>query len=330
MLARVAENLYWLGRFLERAENTARLCDVTRLSVSEHATEGDPWSTVLSTLSAEEDYAKAREKDMDLSPEEFIVGSPDSIVSIRAVITQARNLAMELREFVSREVFEEINRVYRPTVSNSDLLTAETTQSIRRSVATVYGMYENTVLQSEGAHWFRFGQLLERADMTSRLVDAKYYLLLPTAEDVGGAIDRAQWRGLLLSASGLEAYRRRFHGSITVARVIDLLFFDERFPRSLVHCVKEMQQEFNEATVDATPERTLATAKELAMTLLELRALRGQVVVKSGLHDFIDGFQEWLGQVHNYLVRDLFRAVPEGEKKSGATKLASTHSLQSE
>lgn len=330
MLARVAENLYWLGRFLERAENTARLCDVTRLSESEHATDADPWETVLATLDAEEEFGKAREPNPSISAEQFIVGSPDSLISIRTVITQARNLAMELREYVSREVFEEINRVYLPTVSNSYQMTNVITQDIRRSVATVYGMYENTVLQSEGAHWFRFGQLLERADMTSRLVDAKYYLLLPTAEDVGGAIDRAQWRGLLLSASGLEAYRRRFHGSITVGRVIDLLFFDEMFPRSLVHCADYMQEEFNGATKDTPPNRTLDTAKELALMQLELRALTGAVVVKRGLHDFIEDFQGSLAQVHNSLLKDLFRAVPEGEKPESSAKLVSTSSLQGE
>ncbi len=330
MLARVAENLYWLGRFLERAENTARLCDVTRLAVSEHSAESDPWKTVLATLGADEEFNKAREYDASMSAEQFVVASVNSPVSIRSVVTRARSLAMELREFISREVFEEINRLYLPTVSEQAQLTSQTTQTIRRSIATVYGLYENTVHQGQGAHWFRFGQLLERADMTSRLADAKYYVLLPSAEDVGGAIDRSQWRALLLSANGLEAYRRRFHGSITVARVVELLFFSDRFPRSLIYCANNMQQEFREATAEARPERTLETAKELAVLTLELKALSGEAVVKQGLHNFIDLFQEHLGKINESITRDLFRAVLLEAQKGTPDRLASTTSLQAD
>jgi len=219
MLARVAENLFWMGRYLERAENTARLCDVTRLQTSEHALQGDPWDTLLATLSATEAFEEFRESEPETSAEQFLVWSARSPVSIVTNVGNARGLATELREHISREVFAEVNQLFltlRRAGGRGAVPPA--TQEVRRAVSAVYGLFENTVLQVEGAHWFRFGILLERADMTSRIVDAKYFISLPQVEDVGGALDRYQWRGVLRSASGLEAYRKTFRGSIRVAR----------------------------------------------------------------------------------------------------------------
>ena len=331
MLARVAENLYWLGRYLERAENGARLCGVTRLAVSERAGIAESWQTVLNTMGAEEPYAEALETDPSLTPEQFVLNAPESPVSIVSTIARARNLAIELREHTSREVFEEINRLHLSITGGRGVTASNTaTQEIIASIATVYGLFENTVLRTEGTHWFRFGQELERAEMTSRIVDAKYFTPLPSVEDVGGALDRYQWRGLLRSASALEAYRKTFRGSIRTDRVVDLLFFNPEFPRSLIFCVNAMQHEFQEATRRAPPVRTLIPATELAVVQLELRAATGAEVIASGLHEFIDTFQATLGRVHDALTVDLFRALPGGALAgAGPAALGPVSSLQS-
>lgn len=333
MLARVAENLYWLGRYLERAENASRLVSVNRLMGQERFAASDPWRIVLNTLGADEAFAEAQGKDPSLIAEHFLVHSSESPFSIRSTVASARSLATELREHMSREVFEEINRLYLGMTQSAlgPLDTGFATQEIRRSIPTVYGMFENTVLHNEGAHWFRFGMMLERADMTSRIIDAKYFIQLPSVEDVGRAVDRYQWRTILLSVSALEAFHRSFRGSMTVDRVLDLLFFNGDFPRSLVYCVDSMRDEFQHATRHAPRGRTLAPATELAVVQLELGALTGAEVVEQGLHEFIDGFQSTLGRVDDALTVELFRAVPPESSDRQQTNPPSmlTTSLQS-
>jgi uncharacterized alpha-E superfamily protein len=327
----VAENLYWLGRYLERADNASRLINVNRLLEYERFDQSDPWEAVLDTLGADEPYAEARGADPSLTAERYLVQSHESPFSIRSTIASARGLAMELREHTSREVFEEINRLYLSlTQPGSPTGTANIIQEIRGSVPTVYGLFENTVLHSEGAHWFRFGMMLERADMTSRIVDAKYFINLPSVEDVGRAVDRYQWRTILLSSSALEAYHKSFRGSIRVDRALDLIFFDPDFPRSLVYCVNAMRDEFQHATRQAPADRTLVAAVELAVVQLELGAMTGERVVLEGLHEFIDEFQATLGRIDNALAVELFRAVPaESLAKRHGDSLGMIESLQS-
>lgn len=331
MLARVAENLYWLGRYIERAENAARLISVNRLLEYERFDQSDPWEAVLDTLGADESFAEAHSADVSLTPERFLVQSPESPYSIVTTVTSARNLAMELREHTSREVFEEINRLYLFLTQNSAASnTASAIQEIRRSAPTVYGLFQNTVLHSEGTHWFRFGMMLERADMTSRIVDAKYFINLPSIKDVGRALDRYQWRNILLSISALEAYHKSFRGSVRVDNALDLVFFEPEFPRSLVHCVNNMRNEFGYATEETPASRTLVAAVELAVVQLEMGAQSGARVVEEGLHEFIDQFQGTLGRIDNALTVELFRAVAaESSIRRPGESLGMVESLQS-
>ena len=332
MLARVAENLYWLGRYIERAENQARLIDVERQTGTVRAYGGgDPWEFVLDTLGAESAFRTARETDPGLTGEQYLVYSAQSPFSIRTSVTSARTLAMELREHSSREVFEAINRLFHSVnaAANGATDLGSMLQQIRNSVATVFGLFENTVLHSEGVHWFRFGHLLERADMTSRIVDAKYFINLPSTSEVGGPVDRHQWRGVLRSTSALEAYHKTFLGSIRVDRVIDLLFLNPVFPRSLLYCINSMRDEFALATVKTPPAWTLRGARELVVTQLEFQATTGRQIVAQGLHEFIDSFQETLIRIDRGLTDNLFRAVETGDAAGDpATPLVKTSSLQ--
>lgn len=328
MLARVAENCYWLGRYLERAENMSRLIDVARITISEHTTESDPWGTVLETLGAKGAYTRAHANDEGLTAERFVLDTSESPASIVSTVRKGRSLAVELREHTSRGVFEEINRLYLRLAGGNSVSHArpEVTREIRRSVATVYGLFENTVLRTEGTNWFRLGQMFERADMMSRIVDAKYFMRLTSVEEVGGTIDRYQWRGILLSASGLEAYRKSFRRPIRLDHVLDLLFFNPDFPRSLVFCVAEINAEFQAATQHAPPNCTLDAAKELALLNLELRSLDGQTVIKQGMHEFIRVFQCRLGRIDVALRDNLFRATPDGVRQM--SQVSAVSSLQ--
>lgn len=332
MLTRVADNLYWMGRYLERAENQARLIDVQRFTPASRSND-DPWRVVLGTLGAIKEFEKAVAERPELTANEYLVYSEESPYSIRNTIGAARSLALELREHTSREVFESINKLFHAVAAASKLKVERglLMQQVRDSVATVYGLFDNTVIHSEGAHWFYFGQLLERADMTSRIVDAKYFITLPGVTEVGGAIDRAQWRGVLRSASAMYAYQRTYLGQIRVDRVLDLLFLNPDFPRSLLRCVDGMRDEFEKATANTPPAWTLKPATELAVAQLGLRATTGARIVIEGLHEYIDKFQSTLIRVHEGVSDNLFKALPpeEGQEKTREHAVGRTLSLQS-
>ncbi|MDO9444790.1 MAG: alpha-E domain-containing protein [Dehalococcoidia bacterium] len=315
MLSRVAENLYWLGRYLERADNVARLADVNVQATTEMtpAGGGQAWDAVIATLGAAEDYEAALEERPELTPVDFVIYSTAYAQSLRSTVAAARGIAREVREHISREVFEEINRLYLGTnrggTDEASLRTFYST--VKRAVAAILGLFDNTVLMTEGREWFHCGLFLERAEMTSRIMDAKYFIILPAPEDVGGPRDRYQWMAVLRSASALEAYRKQDYGPVTGPRVADLLMFDADFPRSLVYCVSELHRHYDRATEHTPPVRSVYAAREITLLELDLRAADARNVIRSGLHQFFDEFQGRLGAIDNALRTHIFQALPE-------------------
>ncbi len=314
MLARVAENLYWLGRNLERADNIARMADVHH-SISHENRAAAGLQTVLYALDANQAFEEAHRADETLTPEDYLVFSPDSPVSIRSVVSSARGLARELRDQISREVFEQINWLHLALGRERGRRLPDELDLVRSSVPMILGLFENTVLWTEGARWFRVGVFLERADMTSRIVDVKYFVQLPAERGVGSALDRSQWRQVLRSASALEAYRKQHRGFMRIGDVVDMLVFEPDFPRSLVFCIERLMEEFNEATARTPAGRRLEAAKEITLLGLELKAATADDVIISGLHEFVDLVQARLAAINDRLTGEIFRPA-------GATSLA--------
>lgn len=321
MLSRTAENLYWLGRYLERAENVARMVDVEYHAEIEAGpaagSDGNTWEALVAATGAREEFARltaAHRDEGGIDPGDFLVLAIDNPNSIRSVVTNARNLARGLREFISREVWAEINALYLVLSRRSHLEQAEMFDictSIKRSIETVFGLYDNTVLFEEGREWFRTGIYLERSDMTSRIIDAKYHILLPSADEVGGALDRFQWAAILRSASAWEAFRKTVRGTPTGPRVAELLVHSRQFPRSLAFCVMAMLRHYQNATASSPPR--MRTPAERAMTLLQIDLLARPIdeIVESGLHEFLDDFQQRLIAISGLMHDNIFRALPE-------------------
>ena len=334
MLARTAENLYWLGRYLERADNVARLADVNLAASTEQiaGTAADAWEAVIATLGAQEAYEAAQAQVQSqqgqhqqqavalsgssavLSPAEFLIFSPQYPNSLVSTIGRARSLARESREYLSREVFEEINRLYLSTARASTQQQALPAlyANVKRSVAAILGMFDNTVVLTEGREWFRVGLFLERADMTARIIDTKYFVLLPSLHDVGGPIDRYQWIAVLRSASALEAFRKEHRGPVTGRRVVSMLMFDRNFPRSLAFSVAALRRHFERATAETPDRRVVRAAREAALIELDLRSANADNVVSSGLHEFLDEYEARLNAIDLALQEDIFRARPAG------------------
>lgn len=318
MLSRVAENLYWFGRHLERAENAARMMHVEYLAAVESgdlgAARGSFWEPLVSASGAGDAFRTAVAEHPDLSPALFLILADSNPNSIRSSIAQARSLARASRELISREVWEEINEIHLALQAHQTVREDEVydlCRRVKRAVETTIGLYDHTVLHDEGAEWFRCGMYIERADMTSRILDTKYHILLPSVTEVGGPLDRFQWLAVLRSASALEAFRKVYRADISGPRVAEMLIFEPAFPRSLVFCVRALGEHFHRAAALTPRTDRFPAERILALLDLDLGALSIDRVLTRGLHEFLDGFQRQLIEVQTALTDHIFRVIPE-------------------
>ena len=312
MLSRVAENLYWLGRQLERAENIARMARVEHEVSLESGQE--IWHSLVSTTASNQLFWDTLIESPDLTHSEFLIYSMQNPASLRATLTRARELALGLREHISREVWEEINALYLYLALRKQYLAGDIHEfctETQRRTQTILGLYDNTVLRDEGREWFRCGMYLERADMTSRIIDAKYHILLPGGDSIGGAFDRFQWMAVLRSASAREAYRRTGNSEVDGVQVAELLIFSQEFPRSLAFCVQGLQRHCQLAAAQTPKRRRAAAERGIALLNLDLGATDIDHVIDEGLHDFIDGFQQRLSEIDSAITDTIFRAEPD-------------------
>ena len=181
----------------------------------------------------------------------------------------------------------------------------------QRRTQTILGLYDNTVLRDEGREWFRCGMYLERADMTSRIIDAKYHILLPGGDSVGGPFDRFQWTAVLRSASAREAHRRMGNNEVDGVNVAQLLIFSQEFPRSLAFCVQALQRHCQLATGETPKRRRAAAERGIALLHLDLGAMDIDQLIEDGMHEFLDDFQQRLIGIDRAITDDIFRAAPD-------------------
>ena len=316
MLSRVAENLYWLGRNLERVENISRMAEVSYFaSVEAGGLDADPqiWDAVITATGGHARFEEAQEAHPNVSPSEFLLLSTDNPNSLRSTLNYARNLARQLREHLSGDVWEEINRLYLEVrragpVGGSDM--AEFYDSVRRSIAAIFGLFDNTVQLDEGRDWFRCGIFMERADMTSRIIDAKSYVVLPSGQEVGGSIDRVQWTSVLRSAGARQAFRMTHRAPPSGPAVAAMLVLSERFPRSLRFCIRAFRRHYEGATALTPPAAAVHVSRELALLDLDLSSLDERRLTDERLHDFLDTFQARLIGIDEHLHEQIFRLIP--------------------
>ncbi len=246
MLSRVADAIYWMNRYVERAESVARFVDVNlHLSLDLPRGTSADWAPIIATTGDDELFrsrhgAPARETAM-----RFLTFDRDYPSSILSCLEAARENARSVREVISSEMWERLNKLY---LSVRDTRPAEVLAapydfftSVKQGVALFIGTTYLTMSHNEAWHFGRLGRLVERADKTSRIVDVKCYGLTHRAasapgDESDGAVDDIQWAALLKSASALEMYRKR-HGRIVPAKVVAFLLFDREFPRAILHCL---------------------------------------------------------------------------------------------
>ncbi|MFC3173894.1 alpha-E domain-containing protein [Novosphingobium bradum] len=295
MLGRSANGVFWMARYLERAENTARLLDAGfRMALTRgDGASADEWRSVLVTIGQNADFA-ARGGDYT-GPQvcNFILRAPDNPASVLAMVELARTNARMVRTAITREVWEATNEAWmilraalaRP-VRESNL--GDVLALIRRQATQVRGAMDGTMLRNEIFNFARIGNFIERADNTARILDVKYHVLLPSPAWVGSSLDHVQWETVLRSVAGDRAYRWLNAGGLDAAGIARFLILDGRFPRSLAFCYDKLRSNM------AGLAREYGQESRAHALLLAARARLDQSpieqIIETGLHEFIVGF----------------------------------------
>ncbi|HHP7229562.1 MAG TPA: alpha-E domain-containing protein [Xenococcaceae cyanobacterium] len=309
MLSRVADSIYWLNRYIERAENVARFVDVNlNLMLDLPAAITQQWQPLVSITGDVELfnslYGVATAENV-INFLTFNARYPNSIISC---LQRARENARSIREIISSEMWEEVNSFYlllqEASPVESDGLPKFFNQ-VKMASHRFAGVMDATMTHNEGWHFGQMGRLLERADKTTRLLDVKYFVLLPSAEWVGTPLDQIQWISLLKSASAYEMYRKYQH-RITPSNAVEFLILNRQFPRSIYFCLWQAEQCLHEIT--NTPVGTWCNGAERALGKLcsQLGYLTMDDVIESGLHEFLDSLQSSINQVGNEVYKTFF------------------------
>jgi uncharacterized alpha-E superfamily protein len=318
MLSRVANNLYWMSRHIERAENTARLLDVTyRMSLLPYRimepgqSWAEPWALplVINGLATAyyERYPGALAAGNVLR---FMVLDAANPSSIYSCIQSARENARTARGAITAEMYEDINSFWLELRDRDyDGLQARGISGffewVKMRSHQFRGVTFGTSLRDEGYGFIRLGTFIERADNTARLLDVKYHTLLPSVADVGGAVDYYQWGALLRSVSAFDAYRKVYRDVITPMRVAELLVLRDDVPRSLHACMNEIY--------DILKELCGPSSREVERLAGEIHAHlhygRTEQIISQGLHEYLMSFLEKLGALNDEIDRQFLVPV---------------------
>ncbi len=310
MLSRVAESIYWMSRQVERAENLARFIEVTlhmTLDQPEHMI--DPWEPLVQVTGENEWFEAKYGKATVQNVVQFLAFDREYHNSMISCLHTARENARSVREALSSEAFEQLNDFYHFVRDTSaDQLTDPTADffdQVRSQAMMWAGVLDNTMPHNTTWHFMNVGRLLERADKTSRILDVKYFNLLPRVEDVGTAIDDLQWSTLLLAISGFEAYRREHH-LMDVEKIVQFFIFHRTFPRSIYSCVAGADWSIREIEQESGGETSGIATEQLAVLRHRLKNTNVKEVIAGGMHQFVDRLQIELNQIGDALGRDYF------------------------
>ena len=297
MLSRTADSLFWLARYVERADNTARIIDAasrrTAMPVS-YAGESNEWESALAAAGALWAFKAAggeaeRDKVID-----FLAFAPDNSSSIKNCLATARHNSRAERTALTADMWEAINggwlglKRFDGARMDRDTLT-EFLGRVKDACLLFDGSAYRTMLRNDAYFFLRLGVYLERADSTARILDVKYHLLLPEGARVGGGLDYFQWASILRSVSSLTAYRWVYHESLKPWLIADLLVLNEQMPRSLASCYENLCAFLDELSLAYGRQGPAQRVARSIRTRLQNASI-SDIFQKKGLHEFLTEF----------------------------------------
>jgi uncharacterized alpha-E superfamily protein len=316
MLSRVAERIYWMARYLERAENTARIVNVNSnllLDLPRSITLG--WEPLINITGSKISFRRRRLVNKERNVVQFLISDLKNPGSLLNTLQYARENARTIRDIIPREAWEHINALYLSTKSELPGGLAQRRRfdflgSVISGTQQITGLLAGTMLHDAGYYFLRMGRNLERADMTTRIIDVQASNLLPDNPEELLPYENIQWMSVLQSLSGYQSYRQKMQGRVHRGAVLGFLLQDKEFPRAFLHCLGEVGN-----CLGYLPRSDLLIAEtnriEKRVSKLDTERLQKQTI-----HEFIDSLQKELGKIHNMISRNYF-IIPVEKKKSG-------------
>ena len=314
MLSRTAENLFWSARYIERADSLARLLEVGyRISLIPNTERGytNEWESILETSGIKSEYLK---KYKTISKEKiifFLLFDPGNSSSVKNCIKTARENIRMVRTAVTLEVWNAINSSYHELDKNlkdtKNILKElpEIIEWIKKQVNLIRGTILNTQLINDGYDFLILGTYFERADFTARIINVKYFILLPSINYVGGDIDNFQWSLMLRSISSFRAFKWAYGGQeITYTKIIDFLILNMTCPRSLIFSIEKINHHLGR--LSKFYKQTSTSNKKMALMYKKIKNLNANKITEIGLHEFLKSFIEEINLVYKKFEQKYF------------------------
>ena len=308
MLGKTAAGLFWMFRYLERAEATARLLDAGfRIALTRAGSSRSEWESVLTTVGQIKAFKERHGEATSSKVMEFLLSDRDNPSSIICMVKAARDNARAVRIALTREVWEATNESWMtldkllvgkfPEADLPDVLT-----TIRQQNALVRGATTGTMLRNDGFNFVRLGTFIERADNTARILDVKYYLLLPSISQVGSQLDIKQWETILRSVSALRSYTWLHGATVNPRDIAQFLILHQQMPRSLGFCYNKICDNLGYLCKDYGQEaESMRMAERIRDDYLG-RTMES--IFDHGLHEFIGNFLNANGQLGTRIAAD--------------------------
>ncbi|OYD84134.1 MULTISPECIES: alpha-E domain-containing protein [Azospirillum] len=310
LLARYAECIFWMARYMERAENLARILDVHETFARD--TRGmTNWFSIVQLNADEKDFFSRHDRPTAEAVVHYYMFDTQHTNSLVSMLRMARENARVLRPWISTEMWTQINVFHNKLVEMNGKDVALPNLSkvctwIKEECQTHTGITEGTFYRDQGWYFYQLGKYIERADQTTRLLDIKYHTLLPSPVAVGSTLDMSQWTTVLRSAAGYHAFRRVYPRGMSPTTVAGFMMFNEGFPRSVVMCVRQIDGLLTRLKSRYTLRNGSEAMEKVDELLGALLARPIEVVIQEGLHEYLDGVQAQLCGITNEIGRAFF------------------------
>ncbi|KQZ54457.1 A alpha-helical domain with a conserved ER moti [Rhizobium sp. Root149] len=294
MLGRTANGLYWMFRYIERAENIARLVDAgLRVSLTRTGSTDEDWDGVLQSAGVRDEYVELHGKVTTANAIDYLLREKTNPSSVMSCIDSGRNNARMVRTALTRETWEatnecwiELKQLLEKRVKPADL--PAVIDTIKRRAGLIRGAFHGSMLRNDLYNFSRIGTFIERADNTSRILDVKYYVLLPAVSQVGSSLDNFQWESILRSVSAHRSYGWVYDAEYRPSNIADFLILNRRMPRSLAYCYEKIVSNLRYLAEDYGERHSAHDTADSIRTMLK----RGEIgdVMDQGLHEFLEDF----------------------------------------
>lgn len=306
MLSRVAENIYWMARYIERAENSARLINVNSnllLDLPRNVRLG--WEPLLDITGGRSSFFDFYQEADERSTIRFLVTNQNNPSSILSSLNQARENARTIRDIIPREAWEQINQLFLSAKDDVNRVLArngrfEYLRQVILGAQTITGLLAGTMNHDEGYDFLRMGRNLERADMTTRIVDVRSATLLSETHEDLTPFENIQWMSVLKSLTAYQMYRRTTRIRVRRPDVLRFLLREPSFPRSVMHSLGEAEACLSHLPLNEKPMKALGTLRR------KVERASPERLEQQELHDFIDGLQLGLAKVHTRIAASYF------------------------